>query len=103
VFRCHICGKICIFTIDYVHGHLQSHKMTWSVYKALYLSGDPSRPGLQLSSADTASASPLEETIPVDSIEDEDDIMLDLPLQVNDLYFLLSSTLQATKGTVRPD
>jgi hypothetical protein len=62
-----------------VHGHLQSHKMTWSVYKALYLSGDPSRPGLQLSSAEMTSGSPFE--------EDEDDIMLDLPLQVNVVFY----------------
>jgi hypothetical protein len=88
VFRCHICGKICIFTIDNVHGHLLSHKMTWSVYKALYLSGDSSRPGIQLSSADTASASPVDGTIPMNSMEDDDDIMLDLPLQVNVVFYL---------------
>jgi hypothetical protein len=60
--------------------------MTWSVYKALYLSGD-ARPGLQLSSADTDSASPVDETAPVNSMDDDDDIMLDLPLQVSVVFY----------------
>jgi hypothetical protein len=60
--------------------------MTWSVYKALYLSGDPSRPGPQLSSADTDSAS-VDETVPVNSMDDDDDIMLDLPLQVSVVFY----------------
>jgi hypothetical protein len=102
VFRCHICGKICIFTIDYVHGHLQSHKMTWSVYKALYLSGDSSRPGLQLSSADTDSASPVDETVPVNSMDDDDDIMLDLPLQVSVVFLLLFFFFKAILATPLP-
>ena len=38
-FRCHLCGKICLFTIDAVHGHLtRVHKMNWGAYKLQYLS-----------------------------------------------------------------
>ena len=39
-FRCHLCGKICLFTTDSVHGHLQTHKINWSAYKLHYLSSD---------------------------------------------------------------
>ena len=39
-FRCHLCGKICLFTTDAVHGHLHVHKMNWSAYKLRFLSSD---------------------------------------------------------------
>ena len=93
VCRCHICGKTCIFTIDNVHGHLHSHKMTWSSYKALYMSGDPGP--VEPSSSPMTPVNFAEETLE-GSMEDDDDVMMNLPLQVRYLFLscLLHGSLQ---------
>ena len=69
LFRCRLCGKACLFTIDSVHDHVSySHRMNWSAYKQQYLSpgGEDRR------------------TSPDAVAEEEDSIFLiDLPLQVS--------------------
>ena len=41
LFRCRLCGKIFLFTIDTVHSHLKrSHKISWDTYKQKYLCSD---------------------------------------------------------------
>ena len=73
LFRCHLCGKICLFTIDAVHGHLQCHKINWSAYKQHYLRSDQ-QPEAKIHH-DPSDVREYEDNLP--------EVMMDLPLQVS--------------------